>query len=228
MRYILKNINNEPNTLREYREKTPNATYTGFGDTNQLLKKAIVQEQGLLCCYCMRPIQASKVSVEHFITQKHHVDSPHSKDYHKSQELNFMNMLGSCNDENRNCSGIRGNIPLSIDPRKTQIEAQILFRDNGFIAAANDNENIVNDLKTLKLGIEDKKPPPIEYLEFQLVKNRAKVIETVRLQLERKGRSKATLEKEIEKWQKANSEGQLREYCQVAIFYLRKKLRAMN
>ena len=56
MKYIQKNIKNEPDTLKAYRS-TPNATYTGFADTRQLLKTALCKEQGYICCYCMRRIE---------------------------------------------------------------------------------------------------------------------------------------------------------------------------
>lgn len=65
MKYIEKKISNEPKTLKDYRDTTPNASYDGFGDTDNLLKKALLEEQGHICAYCMKRIKLGQNSLGH-------------------------------------------------------------------------------------------------------------------------------------------------------------------
>ena len=225
MRYILKKSENEPLTLREYRS-TPNALYKGFGDIDQKLKSALCLEQGYLCCYCMLRIRPFTTTVEHYVTQNRHTDSPFLEEIHKNSELNYDNMLGSCNTKTRNCSGIRGNIPLSINPKNKLIETQIGYQKDGIIYAINKSESVQKDLETLKLGtFHNPKPTNGEHW---LINNRAIVIDNVKANLDRKGWSKMTIQAEIKKWDTPDKDGFLEPYCQVAIFYLEKKLRLYN
>jgi hypothetical protein len=113
MKFIAKNLRNEPKTLIEYRA-TPSSSYSGFGDTDKLLKVALCKEQGYICCYCMRAIDENTMSIEHYITQNRHPNSPLSEKEHQGNDLKYGNMLGSCNSKERNCSGERGNEPLVI------------------------------------------------------------------------------------------------------------------
>jgi hypothetical protein len=221
MKHIIKDIRNEPNVLKEHRS-TPNTRYKSFGDA---LKMPLCNEQGFICCYCMQRIESQTTTVEHYITQTKHKDSNYSAEEHKAYELDYMNMLASCNYKNgRNCSEIRGNIPLYIDPKTSLIESQIGYNPGGVIYAIDKNENVVNDLKTLKLGVSPI-PDIDENGEYWLIKNRAKIIEEVRQKLDTKGWTKPNIEAEIKKFQIPDKEGYLQPYCQVAIFYLKKKLK---
>ena len=168
----------------------------------------------------MQRIAKNTTSVEHYITQNHHTDSPYTELEHKEHELRYRNMLGSCNIKNRNCSGIRGNIPLTIDPRTILIENQIGYQNNGVIYAINKNETVQKDLEILKLGTKHS-----HQSEHWLIQNRAAVIDRVRKKLDLKGWSKSTIQAEINVWQTPDIVGYLEPNCQVAIFYLRKKLR---
>ena len=53
MKHILKN--NEPTSLRIYRDSTPNATYTGFPSKKDI-QESLLDEQGHICAYCMQRI----------------------------------------------------------------------------------------------------------------------------------------------------------------------------
>jgi hypothetical protein len=223
MRHILKDSRNEPTALKSYRS-TPNARYTGFVDSEQLLKLALCKEQGFICCYCLQRISLDSTSVEHYITQKPHPDSLLSPQEHQAHELDYLNMLASCNNKGRNCSGIRGNAPLSIDPCKVSIESQIGYKNDGLIYAIDKNSLVEQDLETLKLGNTTK--PQIKFGEHWLIENRAAVIEKIRQKLTTKGWTKTAITAEIKAWQSFDKEGYLEPYCQVAIFYLRKKLKA--
>jgi hypothetical protein len=215
MKWIDKKAANEPKTLRDYRNTTPNARYTGFVDTDKILKKALCDEQGSICCYCMRRISENTVSVEHYITQTRHQNSLLSESEHQNSELLYENMLASCNDKQRNCSGIRGNKPLTVNPLRQIIEAQIGYKNNGEVFAIEENSDIETDIKTLDLN--DTKQTA------WLVKNRAIVIDNARNRL-KNDFSARNIQKEILHWQSRFDKKQ-KEFCQVAIYYLNRKMR---
>lgn len=219
MKHVLKNIKNEPQALRDYRNSTPNASYSGYGDKdangNTPLKTALANEQGYICCYCMQRITEAKMSVEHYITQNHHVTSPLPPQEHKDNDLVFLNMLGSCNTNQRNCSGLRGNVWLTIDPRKIDCERLVRFEKSG--RAYSDDPSIQGEIeKILQLN------NPV------LQKNRRDTIDRASKRLDsykKKGfLSRSLLENEINYWLE-KSEGQYREYCMAAVHYLQSKLK---
>ncbi len=79
MKYIEKKIGNEPKTLKSYRDTTPEASFKGFTDTDHLLKKALLAEQGHICAYCMQRISLKlnakhkpRIEVEHILSQENH------------------------------------------------------------------------------------------------------------------------------------------------------------
>ncbi|MBP6664818.1 MAG: hypothetical protein KA783_05785 [Chitinophagales bacterium] len=161
MKYINKNIDNEPDALREFRNTTPNASYDGYVDSDKetgekgVLKKALANEQGWICCYCMQKLQEGNITVEHYITQAHHPDSPYLPQIHAANQLNFLNMLASCNYNNRNCSGERGNVPLkSLDPRRAETSERLLSYDlaDGKIKSRFGDADVEKELDILKLN----------------------------------------------------------------------------
>ena len=67
MKFIEKNVSNQPIPLVRHRQQ-PHATYNNYYEKNDL-REALLNEQGFICCYCMRRIQegvASKMVLEHF------------------------------------------------------------------------------------------------------------------------------------------------------------------
>jgi hypothetical protein len=94
---------------------------------------------------------------------------------------------------------------------------------DGVIYAMNDNKTIQKELDILKLGTYHNPKPTND--EHRLIQNRAMVIDKIKAHLDKKGWSKATIQAEIKKWDTPDKEGYLEPFCQVAIFYLRKKLR---
>ncbi len=218
MKQVVKNIKNEPQALREYRNLTPNASYSGYGDKdlsgNSPLKTALATEQGYVCCYCMQRVSEKQMSVEHYVPQNHHPSSPLAPQAHKDNDLNFMNMLASCNTTDRNCSGLRGNIWLTIDPRKQDCERLVRFERNG--RAYSDDPRIQQEIdEVLQLNSD------------LLLENRKDTLEraTNRLaQLKKSGFfTEQQLQNEINYWLE-KSQGHYREYCMAAVHYLRSKI----
>lgn len=150
MKYIEKEAGNEPSTLKEYRETTPNATYKGFGDTGQLLKKALLVEQGHICAYCMQRITLKlneqykpKIEVEHFQSQKKYPD----------KDLDYNNMLGVCNGNlggNEHCDKSKKEKSLThLNPLKPEIEHCIVYSTSGRIEANGSNKHIEDELNEI-------------------------------------------------------------------------------
>ncbi len=212
MKFIVKDLRNEPKTLTEYRA-TPSSSYSGFGDTDKLLKIALCKEQGYICCYCMRAIDENTMSVEHYITQNRHQNSPLSEKEHKDNDLKYSNMLGSCNSKERNCSGERGNKPLTINPLSKKIETFVYFT----------NEKYAYSTKQAKADVEDVLKLTTD---IRLEDARKIVLESVRRNLpnSRKSWTKAQLQIELKKWENVDKRGKYRPFCQVAICYLQEKI----
>jgi hypothetical protein len=167
MKHIIKNINNAPNALTKYR-RTPNAAYDGYIDTDEstgeksVLKKALADEQGWICCYCMNTLKIGEITVEHYIPQSRHEASPYSEQEHRQNELNYINMLASCHTKLRDCSKERGNKPLyKLDPRQAESSERIVKYNtaDGSIMAAFDNDSMTQDEldKVLQLNTKELK-----------------------------------------------------------------------
>ena len=94
MRFINKR-NREPRELSEYRDSTPDATYDDLRCKKQI-RQSLVDEQGYICAYCMGKIDVNDSTIEHYISQIRHKDSPYSEEEHKKQSLLYSNMYGVC------------------------------------------------------------------------------------------------------------------------------------
>ncbi|NJO01057.1 MAG: TIGR02646 family protein [Bacteroidia bacterium] len=94
MKHIQKDIANEPQSLRDYRNNTPNAVYDGGNFDTQALKTALLKEQGYLCAYCL-----GKIGLELGANNKPKVEVEHVKPRKKypKDELDYNNMVAVCN-----------------------------------------------------------------------------------------------------------------------------------
>lgn len=157
MKYIQKKISLEPNTLRDYRNNTPDPkSYDGFGDTDNKLKTALLIEQGYLCGYCMKKLRDDNdISVEHYISQKKHADSPFSTLKHKRMSLIYNNMIGVCINNGEHCDKSRGNTPLKIlNPHNRICENLINYNLEGKVIEkkCSKSHDIEYDIELLKLN----------------------------------------------------------------------------
>jgi hypothetical protein len=61
MRYIDKTKSREPRSLTKYRTQADSASKTIFDDYEDKdeLRKALLKEQGFICCYCMQRIKGA-------------------------------------------------------------------------------------------------------------------------------------------------------------------------
>lgn len=152
MRYINER-NREPQELSEYRDTTPDATYDDLRCKEQI-RQSLVNEQGYICAYCMGKIDVNDSTIEHYISQKRHKDSPYSEEEHKKQSLLYSNMYGVCINNAKHCDKKRGNIPINIlDPHHDSCEELITYNlDGEIIPAGRDKEKVQTDIDLLGLN----------------------------------------------------------------------------
>jgi uncharacterized protein (TIGR02646 family) len=228
MKYIEKKASNEPQTLKTYRESTTNATFKGFGDTGQFIKKALLEEQGHLCAYCMKRISLKRsslgrdqkatkpmIEVEHYLSQ----------DEFPEKDLDYTNMLGVCNgfsEGDIHCDKSKLEIRLKVlNPHSKKVENLIIYSSDGSIVPTKQTNEIEHDFKLLNLNNEN------------LKKARRDAVDIAREQLIKqypiKQWTKEIIQKEIEAWsrtyQRVNEndeiEKRFRPFCQVAIWFLK-------
>ena len=146
----------EPYELLAYRKKS-GANYDDM-DCKPIVLESLMREQGYLCAYCMRripeerelPAGVKPATIEHWEAQ-----SKTGED----KRLDYSNMLAVCagnrgcgDKKNMTCDARRGNMPLTVDPRKAEIISQISYRNNGEIFSV--NPDIDRDLNEI-LGLNN-------------------------------------------------------------------------
>lgn len=205
MRAITKGA--EPASLTRHR-LTANCDYDNYADKDALRAALHAEQQGL-CCYCMGRIRvgADAMKIEHWQCQAAFPD----------QQLVYRNLLGACLGgmgqprDKQYCDSHKGNLNIRFNPAELQhhIEARVWFGADGSINS--DNAEFDGQLTAvLNLNLE------------WLKNNRKGVLDAL---LEWWHRSKPLpadrIQREI---QRMTSGGQLQPYCQVAVWWLRKKL----
>jgi|AntRauTorckE5430_2_1112549.scaffolds.fasta_scaffold01758_2 uncharacterized protein (TIGR02646 family) len=235
MKYIDKQIRNEPRTLRNFRNNTPNPNYKGYTDKDievekqkPPLKKALLEEQGYLCAYCMGRISLDlnenykpKIEVEHFKPQE----------LYAGLDLKYTNMLGVCNglsvthpekEEIHHCDktkGIEGKMSGQVELRKLNpldksCEILITYKADGEILARNhDDTGVQHDLnKILNLN------------NNALKKARKAVVDNARDKLIREKSvgqwNRVFLQKHLEFWESKDSVGAYKRYCMIAVRFI--------
>jgi uncharacterized protein (TIGR02646 family) len=200
----------EPRSLTEHR-LTLGADYDSYRDKEDL-RTCLVQEQRGLCCYCMAPIRPERgaMKVEHW----------HSQKYHEDEQLDYSNLLAACigNDGRRNsdrhCDTSKGDRDISRNPANPlhHVEDLTHFAGDGRIVS---NDPIFDAELSEVLNLN---------LPF-LVNNRKAVLDAFKGGLAKRGNlSRALLEKWLQDWNGESSIGELRPYCQVVVYWLRKRL----
>lgn len=152
MRYI-DNRNKEPKELIEYRETTPGVSYADFPHKS-IVRESLVDEQGYICAYCMGKIDAATSTIEHYISQTRHADSPYAEEVHKEQSLLYSNMYGVCINFSAHCDKKRENRPIEIlDPHKPSCEELITYTlDGTVVPTGRDEDKVKRDIELLGLN----------------------------------------------------------------------------
>lgn len=195
----------EPASLTQHRQQ-PHANYDNYGDKAGL-RQSLVAEQHGLCCYCQSRIRATPegMKIEHWQCQADH----------PTRQLDFGNLHGAClgghgrPEREQHCDTRKGNNGLyfSVCDAAHPIERQIRFLGDGTIKA--DDAAIDNALNVvLNLNLP------------RLVSNRKAVLAAFQQRL-MDGR-RVDPARELPKWD-GSEPGDLPEFAQVVVYWLRKK-----
>jgi uncharacterized protein (TIGR02646 family) len=197
----------EPRSLTEHRS-SPFATYDNYKDKDGL-RKALVNEQRGLCCYCLGRIRPdrSAMKIEHW----------HAQSQHPDEQLDYRNLLAACLGKTRelveHCDTMRADEPLAKNPANPlhRVEDLIVFRGDGTIYSHDTAFNRELD--------------EILNLNTPYLKNRRK--EMLRAFLDRIGREGAReqqLRKELGDYSGESHSRNLEPYCMIVVAWLRKRL----
>jgi uncharacterized protein (TIGR02646 family) len=194
------NKRNEPKEWTEYR-LTPGVSYTSTPG----LREALLREQGYICAYCMRRIAAEKSRIEHI----------KCRERYSELELDYNNMVICCSGETDSiyhCDREKGNADISFTPLDEHFIDTVSYETkSGKIKSSNpvcDNE--INSILNLNNKL------------FEL--NRKQVIEGVIEALKQRKWTNISLISKLTEWQSINQKHELKEYCGVVIWYLKKKI----
>jgi uncharacterized protein (TIGR02646 family) len=208
MRAITKN--NEPASLTQHRCQ-PHADYPNYANKDSL-RQSLVAEQRGLCCYCLsriRPV-ASEMKIEHW----------HCQDNYPAEQLVYANLLGAClgnqgqSPERQHCDTRKANNDLSRNPANPahQVGQFIHFEGDGTVTSndpAFDTE--LNSVLNLNVSF--------------LRNNRKAVLDAFKTTLiKRNNLARPTLERWLRDWNGESHAGELEPFCQVVVYWLRKRL----
>ena len=209
MRNIAKGA--EPPSLTEHRaqKSADYDNYPGKGD----LRESLARERRGLCCYCMgriRPDDGS-MKIEHWRSQSRFPD----------HQLAYKNLLGACNggegypNKVQHCDTYKGNSELSKNPADAlhNVEVHIHYDPDGTIRSTDptfDEElNHVLNLNNARWLKNHRKAALDGFLDAT----------------KRQGSwSREILEKWLLEWTGQADDKDLKPYCQVVVYWLRKRL----
>lgn len=210
MRYISKGP--EPRSLLEHR-LTQHATYANL--KKDKVREQLVSEQGFICCYCLQRIQLdpNEMKIEHW--------APQGAAATRHRELDWKNLLAACKGNegapgrDQHCDSSKGETPLTINPTDRRCELLVRFLADGTIGS--DDPAVQADLnETLNLN------------HRRLKSSRKATLDAFLEAMQRKysGVSwpAAALAQELALLQHPGAGGMLQPYCQVPIYWLKKRM----
>lgn len=234
MKYIKKgNVPSKLIEINKDKSKTYDNDVCDNNKTNPIITvktdtlKALIKDQGSICCYCMQKISTDNLTsasslyptIEHYIAQT----TQESKD--NNLDTNYKNMLATChgNDkkdpENKHCDSSRGSKPFKfLNPLEKSCERVLGYAYDGSIICRDETlkNDIENDIKLLNLNFQ------------KLKENRESIIKAIkttvkfrRNKLKTKWNKEQFKKEELEKC-KMSSNGTFEPFVQVKIYELEK------
>ena len=221
MRNITKRT--EPTSLTQHR-LTPHSDYDNYQDRGAL-REALVAEQRGLCCYCLQRIQADdrKMKIEHW----------HSQERYPGEQLRYSNLLGACKgkegqpEADQHCDTFKGEKDLSRNPANLlhNVEALVRYLPRGRIASSNaDFDAELNDVLNLNVAYLGNCRIG-ELRAFQKTLNkRPALLSQSRVS---RGKVRQSWESLLAEWEGDPNFGDLKPFCSVIIYWIKKKLARM-
>ena len=199
----------EPASLTLHRSGA-HANYDNYVDKDTL-RTFLEKEQRGLCCYCLSRIPGARgMKVEHW----------RSQDRYAAEQLDYTNLLGAClgNEgqpgNHQHCDTRKGNRDLSRNPANPMHRVGDLVRFEGDGRIASDNPVFDSDLNDV-----------LNLNEAFLRNNRKATLDAFIAALPKRGRlSPETVEKWLMNWNGESHTGELPPFCQVVVYWLRKRL----
>jgi len=200
----------EPRSLTKYRA-TIHADFDNYQRKDEL-RESLSAEQGAVCCYCMQRIRPTVdgMKIEHWHCQ---TDFP-------DEQLDYRNLLGACLGGQgkppnlQHCDTRKGDQHLSRNPANPahQIESLIAFLADGTVESSDTWLNVeLSSVLNLNLAM--------------LKRNRKAALDFFKQSLDGRGTlSKAELQREFAKWSSIGNGGRLEEYCQVVVYWIKKRI----
>lgn len=236
-------VKNKPSNLHHKLVKFQqdiNGTYPNLTrEIKDDLLKALLEEQGYICAYCMQKINQSNSSIEHIIRQSFIDENGYNLG--EENQLNYENLLAvcegkSCKGNNQHCDKSRAvyqdKVPkrrLFITPLENRIIQNIKYANNGFIFY--DDFTEIKDIEEMSNHTELSEVENIKYdlqevlnLNCEELKTKRGILLNALKRLTKNWTHKEKIEKELIRYQTKTS-SQYEEMCQVAIYHLSKKLK---
>lgn len=208
----------EPVELMQYRVR-PGASYDGgdFTPVKDRIREALLAEQEHLCAYCMQRISISsikKMKLEHW----------HGQSQHPTEQLDYANMLGCClgNEGSplnaQHCDTKKADSDISLNPSNQAHHARMRMHYIGDGKLRSDDEQFDGEINSV-----------LNLNWSRLRSNRKAVWMSITQVLSKNSGSRTQSEVKalIDRWNKRDTKGRLKEYCAVAVYYLEKKLAKM-
>lgn len=197
--------------------QTPFCDYDNYQD-KEALRRALATEQRGLCCYCMGSIrpEGRKMKIEHW----------QSRTAYPEKQLDYRNLLGACKggegnpSSRQHCDTRKGDRELCYNPADLDhaIESRVRYDPDGTIRSDDATfDDQLNEILNLNLAsLKKHRKRQFDVVAEWWKKERARNMGPV---------SRQKIEREINK--RLLGSGDLTPYCQVAIWFLQRKLASM-
>ena len=213
MRAIVKGP--EPESLAMHRDQ-PYSDYGNYAEKDDL-RRALVQEQRGLCCYCMGPISPGReyMKIEHWKCQTGYPE----------EQLSYQNLLGAClgaqksPSRRQHCDTKKENRDLAWNPANPahQIESRLRYESDGSVRANDGNfDNQLHAVLNLNLPM--------------LRNNRKGVLTAILEWREHETRLHGHILRDLivrKREEYVEGVGDLEPYCQVTVWWLERMLARM-
>jgi uncharacterized protein (TIGR02646 family) len=206
MRNIQKS--SEPISLTQHRCNT-HTDYDNYAEKDDL-RNNLVDEQRGICCYCMQRIAPNleNMKIEHWKSQKHF----------PAKQLDYDNLLGAC-------LGGMGK------PKRDQYCDTRKLEENLSFNPANQNHNVENlftlpgsgRIEANSSQLQKELDDILNLNHPVLVSNRKAVIDAFIQSMQVRPVRDSDFSKQLSIWEGKNGE-ELQPFCQVVIYYLRRKI----
>ena len=218
MKYIEKKLNNQPPSLIQHKNQ-PHHSYENYSGKAEL-RDFLLKDQAYLCCYCMTRIQTpteDKMGIEHLKP----FSAYNGENGKPDLRLEYKNLLATCKGGEGgpkhlfHCDKAKWDAEIKLDPTNKQLMDLIKFDANGFIYTdIEEYDREINEV--LKLNVE-----PLRKARLSIWRSLEQIIKK---EFGNKPVKRSFINEKIKVWSKCNRQGMAEQYCQVAVYYLKKKL----